>query len=163
MKVKHLTQGALFCALYVALCHLQNLLLPGSTSALIQVRAAEALCILAFFTPAAIGGLTLGCFLYNLTFAGALPLDIVIGTLATLFSLICMYFFRRITVKKVPLLGLFMPIFFNGLLVGAELTYYFGGGLPFNIFCVAAGEAIAVLVLGTGLYFSLKPHAAKLT
>ena len=77
-KSRQITLGAMIGALYLTLCHAQNLLLPESTSFAIQFRAAEALCVLAFFTPAAVSGLTVGCFLYNLTFAGALPLDMLI-------------------------------------------------------------------------------------
>ena len=156
MKTKHLTQGALFCALYVVLCHGQNLLLPESASFVIQVRVAEALCVLAFFTPAAIGGLTLGCFLFNLSFAAALPLDVPLGTLATLLSVVFMYLCRNLKVKGIPLFGFFLPVIFNGLIVGGELTYYFGGGFLVNTLCVACGEAIALFAIGYPLYLALK-------
>ena len=156
MKTKHITQSALFCALYVVLCHGQNLLIPDSASFVIQVRVAEALCVLAFFTPAAIGGLTLGCFLFNLSFAAALPLDIPLGTLATLLSAVLMYVCRNFKVKGVPLFGFFLPALFNGLIVGGELTYYFGGGFPLNALCVACGEIIALFAVGYPLYLTLK-------
>ena len=79
-RVKNLTHAAIIAALYAVLTHLQNLLLPGSASWAIQCRLSEALCILAFFTPAAIPGLSIGCLLFNLTFAPALPLDWLLGT-----------------------------------------------------------------------------------
>ena len=76
-KMKHtvrsLVRGAVFAALYAVLTFLQNLLLPGTTSAAIQFRLSEALCIFALFTPDAIWGLTLGCFLFNLLVPGSLP------------------------------------------------------------------------------------------
>ena len=49
-----LAHSAIIAALYMILCYLQNLILPGSASWAIQMRAAEALSVLAFFTPAAI-------------------------------------------------------------------------------------------------------------
>ena len=156
MKTKHLTQGALFCALYVTLCHLQNLLLPGSTSYAIQVRVAEAMCVLALFSPAAIWGLTLGCLLFNLSFAAALPLDIPLGTLASFLSLSGTYLLRNIKIKGFPLPALCMPVIGNALIVGGELTYYFGGGFFLNAFYVAVGEAIAVFLLGSALYAALR-------
>ena len=58
-KTKNITHAAVLGAMYFALTHLQNLLLPGSTTWVIQCRASEALCVLAFFTPAAIPGLTI--------------------------------------------------------------------------------------------------------
>ena len=74
-KTQNITHAAIIGAMYFALTHLQNFLVPGSTSMAIQFRASEALCVLALFTPAAIPGLTIGCLLFNLSFAGALPLD----------------------------------------------------------------------------------------
>ena len=61
MNTRKLTTGGLLAALYVVLTYAQNLLWPGSTTMAIQMRLSEALCIFAFFTPAAIPGLTLGC------------------------------------------------------------------------------------------------------
>ena len=82
-NVKFISHAALIAALYVALTYGQNLLIPNSTSWAIQFRASEALCVLAFFTPAAIPGLTIGCLLFNISNAAALPLDFLVGTLAT--------------------------------------------------------------------------------
>ena len=82
-KARFLVNAAVTAAIYVALTHLQNFLLPGSATWFIQFRIAEALCILAYFTPAAIPGLAVGCLLFNITYAGALPLDFLVGTVAT--------------------------------------------------------------------------------
>ncbi len=153
---RSLTHAAIIAALYVVLSLLQNLLLPGSTSMAVQFRIAEALCVLALFTPSAIYGLTLGCLLYNLTYAGALPLDFLIGTAATLFSVWSMYAMRKVRLWRLPVLALLMPAVFNGLLVGWELTVYFGES-PFwlNALCVAAGEAAVLFSVGVALYFTL--------
>ena len=88
-QIRMITHGAILAALYVALTYLQNWLLPGTTSAAIQFRASEALCIFALFTPAAIPGLTVGCLLFNISNAGALPLDWLVGTGATLLATTC--------------------------------------------------------------------------
>lgn len=150
---KYLTQAAIIAALYVCLCLLQNLLLPNSASMAVQFRAAEALCILALFTPAAIPGLALGCLLFNLTQAGALPLDFFIGTAASLLTGLGMYMLRNVRLWKLPLLSLLMPALCNGLLVGAELTIYIEGStFLFNALCVAAGELAVLFTLGLALY-----------
>lgn len=154
-KTRNLTHGALIAALYVILTHLQNAIFPESTSFAIQFRASEAMCILAFFTPAAIWGLTVGCFLFNLTFAGALPLDFLVGSLATLLATGGMYLCRNWRIRSYPLPGLLMPAIFNGLLVGWELSVYIGGGFWLNALYVAIGEAAVLLTLGTVLYFLL--------
>ena len=150
-KSRFLTHAAVIAAAYVALTHMQNLLLPGSASWAIQLRISEALCVLAFFTPAAIPGLALGCLLFNLTSGVGLPLDFALGTLATVLSVGSMWFLRRQV-----FLGLMMPAIFNGLLVGWELTIYFGGGFWFNCACVAAGEAIVLLTFGVVLYRAIQ-------
>ena len=144
-KSKMIAHGALLAALYVALTHLQNLLIPGSATWAIQFRASEALCVLAFFTPAAIPGLTNGCLLFNVSYAMALPLDFLVGSLATLLATGGMYLSRRITVKGLPVLGLLLPALCNGLLVGWELSVYIGGGFWLNALYVAIGE-VAVLL-----------------
>ena len=75
-KVLLTTQAAMIAALYVVLTLLANAL--GLANYAVQVRFSEALTILPFFTPAAIPGLTVGCFLSNLL-TGCMPLDIEIG------------------------------------------------------------------------------------
>ena len=155
-KVRFLTHSALLAALYVILTHLQNLLFPNSASMAVQFRLSEALCVLAFFTPAAIPGLSLGCLLFNLTSGAALPLDFLLGTAATALSTWCMWLTRKITVKSCPLLGLLMPALFNALLVGWELSVYIGGGFPLNALLVALGEAVVLLVPGSALYHAIR-------
>ncbi len=155
-NVRFLTHAALFAALYVALTYLQNFLLPGSASWAIQFRASEALCVLAFFTPAAIPGLTVGCLLFNISFAGALPLDFLVGSLASCLAAAAMWLTRKVTLKGYPLPGLLMPALFNALLIGWELSVYIGGGFLINAVYVAIGEAAVLLTLGTALYYAIK-------
>ena len=146
----------MIAALYVALTYLQNLLLPGSATWAIQFRASEALCVLAFFTPAAIPGLTVGCMLFNISNAAALPLDALVGSLATLLAVGGMYLTRKITVKGYPLPGMLLPALMNALLVGWELTVYVGGGFWLNALYVAIGEGAVLLSLGSFLYYAVK-------
>ena len=155
-KSHYLAHAAIIAALYAVLTHMQNLLLPGSATWAIQFRASEALCILAFFTPAAIPGLTIGCLIFNLTFAAALPLDWVVGSLATYLAARAMWQLRSRTLRGWPLIGLLMPALTNAILVGLELTVYLGGGFPINALYVAIGEAAVLLTLGTVLYFAMK-------
>ena len=155
-KNLQLARSALIAALYVVLTHGQNLLLPNSTSMAIQFRASEALCVLACFTPAAIPGLTIGCLLFNITNAAALPLDFFVGSLATLLAAWGMWLLRNATVKGYPLPALLLPALTNALLVGWELMVYIGGGFWINALYVAIGEATVLLTLGSALYYALK-------
>ena len=154
--VRNLSHAAIIAALYAVLTHFQNILLPGSATWAIQMRMSEALCILAFFTPAAAIGLSVGCLIFNLTFAAALPLDFVVGTLATYLAAKVMWWTRNWKIKNIPLFGLLMPALFNAVLVGWELTVYIGGGFGINALYVAIGEAVVLLTLGTVLYFAMK-------
>ena len=154
-KSRFLAQGAMIAALYVGLTHLQNVLIPNSASFAIQFRASEALCVLALFTPAAIPGLTVGCMLFNLTFAGALPLDVPVGGLATLLAISGMYGLRKVKIKGYPLFAMLLPALSNAFLVGWELSIYIGGGFWLNALYVAIGELAVMLTLGTALYYGL--------
>ena len=151
-----LAHSAIIAALYTVLCYLQNLIFLNSASMAVQFRAAEALCVLAFFTPAAISGLGLGCLLFNLSFSGALPLDFLVGTLASVLSAGAMYLLRNVKVRRLPVLGLLMPGIFNAFLVGWELMIYVGGGFWLNALCVALGEWIVLLTLGSVLYSAIR-------
>ena len=151
-KTRQIVHAAMIAALYVVLTHLQNLIFPDSASMAIQCRLSETLCVLAFFTPAAVPGLTLGCLVFNLSYAGALPLDFLVGTAATFLAAVGMRLTRNITVKGLPVLGLMMPALSNAFLVGWELTAFIGGGFWFNAACVALGELIVLLTLGEFFY-----------
>ena len=155
-NVRFLTHAALLAALYTVLTYLQNALIPGSTSWAIQFRASEALCVLALFTPAAIPGISLGCLLYNLSYAQALPLDPLFGTLATALATGAMWFTRKWTIRGFPLLGLMLPVISNALLVGWELTLEFGTDFALNALYVAIGEAAVLLILGTALFYGIR-------
>lgn len=161
-KTRSLSHGAIIAALYVVLTHLQNLIFPESANMAVQFRASEALCVMAFFTPAAIPGLTIGCFLFNFTSGAALPLDFLIGTIATLGATTCMWKLRGLSIKGYPLLGMLMPALWNAILVGEELSIYIGGGFWFNAICVALGELAVLLSLGTVVFYTVKKNRQHL-
>lgn len=91
-KILFLTQGALIAALYIALTELSKML--GIADGAIQCRLSEILCVLPYFTPAAIGGVTVGCFLSNLLIGGVIW-DVIFGTLATFLGAFFAYKLRR--------------------------------------------------------------------
>ena len=148
-KTHSITHAAIIAAMYFALTHLQNLLIPNSATWAIQFRASEALCVLSFFTPAAVPGLTIGCLLFNISFAGALPLDFAVGAFATFLACGSMRLLRGM-----PWLGLAMPALFNAILVGWELTLYLGdtgftmAAFWLNALYVAIGELAVLYTLG---------------
>ena len=155
-RTRFLAHSAVIAALYTVLCYLQNFIFPNSASMAVQMRAAEALSVLAFFTPAAIPGLGIGCLLFNLSFSGALPLDFLVGTLASILAAAAMHLTRNIKWRRLPVPGLLMPGICNAILVGWELTVYIGNTFWFNALCVALGEWIVLLTLGSVLYLAIR-------
>ena len=150
-NVTFMVQAAIIAALYVVLTFVANAL--GLASHTIQVRFSEALCILPFFTPAAIPGLWIGCLIANLA-TGAVIWDIIFGSIATLLGAIGTYLLRRH-----KFLCTLPPVIANMIIVPFILVY--GYGIPrvylknvdvtiiFNAMTVGIGEAISVCVLGS--------------
>lgn len=147
LHISGLALSGLIAALYAALT---LLLAPISFSA-VQFRVAEALTLLPILSPAAVPGLGLGCLASNLL-AGAPWQDVVFGSLATLLAAIATRQLRRL-----PWLAAFMPVLFNGLIVGATLSWLYPP-LPFwaTAGSVALGEAAVVYMLGLPLTELLK-------
>ena len=150
-NVTFMVQAAIIAALYVVLTFVANAL--GLASHTIQVRFSEALCILPFFTPAAIPGLWIGCLIANLA-TGAVIWDIIFGSIATLLGAIGTYLLRRH-----KFLCTLPPVIANMIIVPFILVY--GYGIPrvyfknvdvtiiFNAMTVGIGEVISVCVLGS--------------
>ena len=170
MKAKHsvlyIAQAAVIAALYAALTILQNLLLPGSASMAVQFRVAEALTVLAVFTPAAVPGLTVGCVAANISSLAALgPYDLIFGSLASLCAAVAMYLLRRVRVFRLPVLVALM----NGIFVGFEIDFFFINSWQFNfgdfLFqggLVALGELAVLFVLGLPLNRLLEKKLYKI-
>jgi len=142
-KQLFLTQAALIAAVYVALC---IAFAPFSYRA-IQVRIAEALVILPYFTPAAIPGLFIGCLISNML-GGSILIDVVFGSIATLLGAIGSWYFR-----KSKILVLLPPILSNTLIVPFVLRYGYGENLsiPFLMLTVGLGEIVAIGLFGNTL------------
>lgn len=151
LSVKRLVTSGLIAALYVVLC---LALAPFSYGA-VQVRVAEALCLLPVFGAEYIVAVTLGCFLANLI--GSTLIDVAFGTLATLLACLCTYRLRRLRVRGLALPASLPPVLFNAVIVGLEISLFFTDGpatLPvvaFNMATVGLGEIISCCVLGVGL------------
>lgn len=158
----YMVQAAIIAALYVAVNYAQEMILPTSSTGPVQFRLSEVLCTFAVFTPAAIPGLTVGCLLSNIVAVGVLPLDMVLGTLASLLAALCAYRLRNLRIFSVPFLSFFMPVIFNAVIIGLELEiFYIEGAFTFTGFLlqaslVALGEAGVCLVLGVPFYLVMR-------
>ena len=146
-----LTQSGVIAALYVALTVLLQPIGFGS----VQCRIAEALTVLPVYMPAAVPGLTVGCFLSNLIglSMGANPagaLDLLLGTFATASAAWLTYAMRNIRFGGLPVVATLPPVILNALIVGAEL-YAVYGGLPLMVHIALVGAGQAVACIGGGL------------
>ena len=152
--------AGIIAALYVVLTLLISLI-PGFATSAIQVRISEALCILTFFTPWAIPGLTIGCFLSNLIL-GCAPQDILFGTLATLLGAVGGWLLRKVSAWLVPL----PTVLANTIIVPYVIKYAYVGNeetpILFLMLTVGIGELIAAYILGMVLYFALRPYQKRL-
>ena len=135
-----LTEAAMIAAIYVVLTYVFQ---PFGFMD-VQVRIAEALTILPFFTPAAIPGLFVGCFLGNLL-GGAVFLDVVFGSLTTLVAAIFSYMLR----KNKYLVAL-CPIVANTIAVPwiLRIAYSLPAPIPLMMVTVGIGEVISCGILG---------------
>jgi len=161
MRIKShaIVKAAMIGALYVVLTYLQNFLFPGTTSAAIQFRASEALVMLALFSTTGIYGLTAGCCVANII--SGMPLDVVIGSFASLVATTLVYCTRNVKIKGFPFLSLVFPALCNGLIVGAEIQLFYIGGFNWTSFllqvgCVALGEFAVSVILGIPFYYLIQ-------
>ena len=136
-----LVQAAAIGAIYVVL----TLLFAPLSYGEVQVRFSEALTILPYFTPAAIPGLFVGCILSNLL-GGAIPVDIIFGSIATLIGAIFTYKLRGASKWLAPL----PPIDAYTVIVPFVLYYGYGVNLPIPLMMltVGAGEVISCGIFG---------------
>ena len=142
LSVRKLARCGMVAALYVVLC---MALQPFSYGA-VQVRVAEALCLLPVFGAEYIFGVVLGCFLANLL--GSTIVDVIFGTLATLLACLLTVFAVNLVScgekeeKKISPLGI------------TEEEY---AGTAYDLDQIQeAGELIAVTLSGPDTYYEYK-------
>ena len=154
--------SALIAAAYVALTYISPLF--GLVYGNALFRISEGLNILACFTPAAIPGLTIGCFLSNLGSPLGI-LDWFVGTVATLLSAIVIRIISKHFKKATPFLSVLPPTVFNALLVGLELFLLFPENSA-SFFIVALGvgfgEMVVCILIGIPMYYIFKRHSGKI-
>ena len=161
-NVNTLVLGAFIAALYAALTYAASL--AGLAYGQVQFRFSEALTVLAALTPAAIPGLTIGCFLGNLGSPYGM-VDIICGTLATLIAAVLSYLTRNVKIKGIPVLAPLFPVISNSVIVGLEIAFFLPEGISLYGFlinalsvCFGAGIPLLIAVEKTGLkkYFKFK-------
>ena len=150
-KVKILSRSAIYISLYIALCYVFAPISFG----MIQVRIAEALCIMPLFDPFAIVSITIACFLSNLLISVSL-IDAVFGSIATFIGLILIIYIKKTNffLKMLP------TVLSNAIIIPFVLKYAYGINEPLWLsgLTVGIGEVISVMGLGYLLYLYLNRH-----
>ncbi|WP_330671487.1 QueT transporter family protein [Anaeromicrobium sp.] len=146
-KTRFLVHGAIIGAIYVVL----TIIFAPISYGPMQVRVSEALTVLPFFTPAAIPGLFVGCVIANV-YGGGGMVDIVFGSLATLFAAFASYKMPKKILVPLP------PVLINAVAIGLILNYL--SNLPFfaSALWVGLGQMVACYGLGYPLMMILEKY-----
>ena len=162
-STRRLCRAGIIAALYVALTWVFSLF---AYNGFLQIRPAEALCILPLFYAEAVPALFIGCAVSNLASQFAIY-DVTIGGAATLIAALCTYAVGRLVKKDKArcILGGIPPVLFNALLIPVVIVILCGdlGGNPsvgaaygFFATSLAITEAVWVYALGVPLYYTVK-------
>ena len=154
-RVRRIAENGLIAALYYGLTMLFVFVPVLSQFGPIQCRFSEMIVLFAFFRPDFTIGITVGCFLANLTgfLAGqGFAFDLLFGTGATLIACLLEAYASHFL-----FIGALWHILLNGVIVGTEIYFFFNNG-GLNLFAcmgyVALGEAIA-LGIGYAVFMGL--------
>lgn len=164
---KRLCRAGIIAALYVALTYA---FMPIAYQGILQIRPAEALCVLPLFFPEAVPALYVGCMLSNLA-SPFLIYDVFVGSLATLVASLATYFIGRLIREESKraavqtgrvLAGGVFPILCNAFVIPLIIVFLCGDSSAGSTLSIAywvnfgslcATEALWVYGLGIPLYF----------
>ena len=158
-STKRLCRAGVISALYVVLTFVFAPFAFGP----LQIRPAEALCILPLFYVEAVPALFVGCALSNLLSAYSI-FDITIGSSATLLAGLCTYYMGKIF-KKHPIriaMGGIFPVLFNAFAIPIIIVIIFGDTGNYtsvvtayfvNVATIGATQCLWVYAIGTPLYY----------
>ena len=144
LKTHYLVRIALIAAIYTTI----NIVFAPFSYGPVQIRVAEALSILPFIDPAAIGGLFLGCVLANL-WGGLGISDVIGGSLCTLIAALI-----TCRVKK-PILAPLPPVIINSLGISLYLHILFELPYWLTVSYILLGQLISCYLFGYPLLLVL--------
>ncbi len=160
--VKRMCRAGIIAALYVALTYAFGAI---SYNGILQIRPAEALCILPLFFPEAVPALFVGCILSNLG-SPFILYDVPIGSAATLIAALGTYFTGRLIKNDIArfIVGGLFPVLVNAFIIPVIIVYLCGDLCGYGVAAVAywvnfgslcATEGLWVYALGGILYFTI--------
>lgn len=159
---KRICRAGVIAALYVALTFAFGQL---SYQGILQIRPAEALCLMALFFPEAVPALWIGCMLANLL-SGYGWYDIVFGGLTSLVAACLTYGAGRLIKNHVlkVIVGGFFPVILNAIVVPFLIVFAMGDLCGYETATIAyfvnfgsmmLTQALWIYGLGSILYFSI--------
>lgn len=146
ISVKLIVINAMIASVYAVL----TLAISPIAYSEIQFRLSEIMVFLAFYNKKYIPGLTIGCIAANL-FSPMGLLDVVFGTISTIIVCIAMYLIKN------RYLAALAGGAVTGLIIGGELWYAYQTPYLINVFYVAIGELI-VLIIGALVFKILEQN-----
>lgn len=144
-------KNAMIASIYVVLLYVFQFL----SFEFVQFRIAELLLIFILFNSKSFYGITIGTFVGNLLLSPYGLVDAVVGTIATIITLILM-----IVLKRQLIVALLMPGVVNGVIIGLMLVYL-SDITSLNAFIVTfswifLGQTVVLFVFGYPFYKLLK-------
>ena len=144
-------KNAMIASIYVVLLYVFQFL----SFELVQFRIAELLLVLVLFNAKSFYGITIGTFAGNMLFSPYGFVDAVVGTIATIITLVLM-----IILKRQLLLAFLMPGIFNGIIIGLMLVY-FSDITTLTAFIITfswifLGQTVVLFIFGYPFYKLLK-------
>lgn len=125
----------------------------------VQFRISEALMLLCFYRKEYCYALSVGCFISNMF--SPMPIDMAIGTAATVIAAVVMYLIGKNAQKaRLPkmIAASLVPAVANGIIVGIELNYFYELPLLLSMAQVAFGEVVCVTILGVAIFKLLEKN-----
>lgn len=144
---KFSTKQIAFCGLIAAMYVVFTWVLGEFGYGPIQFRFSECMTVLPFCFPVATAGLTVGCFLANLMSTVG-PLDLVLGTLATLLGCLGTQLCRK---RDLWWMAPLPPVISNAVIIGIMLTLYSETKTLAYFLTMAAQVGLSELVCCYGL------------
>ena len=144
-------KNAMIASIYVVLLYVFQFL----SFELVKFRIAELLLVLVLFNAKSFYGITIGTFVGNMLFSPYGFVDAVVGTIATIITLVLM-----IILKRQLLLAFLMPGIVNGIIIGLMLVY-FSDITTLTAFIITfswifLGQTVVLFVFGYPFYKLLK-------
>jgi uncharacterized membrane protein len=144
-------KNAMIASIYVVLLYVFQFL----SFELVQFRIAELLLVLVLFNAKSFYGITIGTFVGNMLFSPYGFVDAVVGTIATIITLVLM-----IILKRQLLFAFLMPGIVNGIIIGLMLVY-FSDITTLTAFIITfswifLGQTVVLFIFGYPFYKLLK-------